>query len=54
MPYIGTRAATNFASTIRDNFTGDGSTTDFTLILCYPKSLANDLVNPTTPDIAAV
>ena len=31
MPYIGTRAASNFASTIRDNFTGDGSTTDFTL-----------------------
>ena len=31
MPYIGTSQATNFASTIRDNFTGDGSTTDFTL-----------------------
>ena len=31
MPYIGTSVATNFASTIRDNFTGDGSTTSFTL-----------------------
>ena len=31
MPYIGTQAATTFASTIRDTFTGDGSTTDFTL-----------------------
>ena len=31
MPYIGSSIATNFASTIRDNFTGDGSTTSFTL-----------------------
>ena len=31
MPYIGTQAASTFASTIRDTFTGDGSTTDFTL-----------------------
>ena len=31
MPYIGTQAASTFASTIRDTFTGDGSATDFTL-----------------------
>jgi hypothetical protein len=31
MPYIGTSAATNFATTIKDSFTGDGSTTSYTL-----------------------
>ena len=31
MPYVGTSLATNFTSTIRDNFTGDGSATSFTL-----------------------
>jgi len=31
MPYIGTSLATNFVSTLRDEFTGDGSNTNFTL-----------------------
>ena len=31
MPYIGSSIATNYGSTIRDNFTGDGSATAFTL-----------------------
>jgi len=31
MPYVGTSLATNFTSTVRDNFTGDGSATSFTL-----------------------
>ena len=31
MPYIGTSLSTNFASTLRDEFTGDGSNTNFTL-----------------------
>ena len=31
MPYIGSSIATNYSSTIRDNFTGDGSATAFTL-----------------------
>jgi hypothetical protein len=31
MPYVGTGLVSNFASTFRDNFTGDGSTTSFTL-----------------------
>ena len=30
MPYIGTSLSTNFASTLRDEFTGDGSNTNFT------------------------
>ena len=31
MPYIGTQMATNYSTTLRDNFTGDGSATAFTL-----------------------
>ncbi len=31
MPYVGTSLATNYASTVRDSFTGDGSNTNFTL-----------------------
>ena len=31
MPYIGTGLVGNFASTFRDEFTGDGSNTNFTL-----------------------
>ena len=31
MPYVGTGLVSNFASTFRDNFTGDGSATSFTL-----------------------
>tara|TARA_B100000795_G_scaffold46121_1_gene30287 strand:- start:869 stop:1186 length:318 start_codon:yes stop_codon:yes gene_type:complete len=31
MPYVGTSLVNNFQAAIRDNFTGDGSTTDFTL-----------------------
>ncbi len=31
MPYVGTSLATNYASTVRDSFTGDGSATSFTL-----------------------
>jgi hypothetical protein len=31
MPYIGTQMATNYSTTLRDNFTGDGIATAFTL-----------------------
>src|SRR5210317_1274436 len=31
MPYIGTQMATNYSTTLRDNFTGDGIATEFTL-----------------------
>ena len=31
MPYVGTSLVNNFQAAIRDNFTGDGSATDFTL-----------------------